>query len=268
MQYHTNDVGGFVHENENNIAPLVSSVQLDCSGCHVLREIFHTNGEKSMKLVIHGGIGVFFHAVLDVFFNTDGLPPVMEKSFFDFSTETFDGVKRFLVDYGQLKVLDRYIIIHDSISSFYDVLCTKMSHNDVGSTQGVELQMPQPEEMHVSWNPIRNPKTRIATQVAFDYLTGNNSLKRERTGKLQLSDLAQYFHLPMTEASKQLKLCSTAIKKICRKYGIIRWPYRKIKSIDKMISNLLNKTRPGDAQNLDEIEKLRERRAQICAGSV
>lgn len=53
-------------------------------------------------------------------------------------------MKQFLVDYGQLKVLDRYIIIHDSISSFYDVLCTKMSHNDIGSTQGVELQMPQP----------------------------------------------------------------------------------------------------------------------------
>lgn len=46
MLYHTNDVGGFVHENENNIAPLVSSVQLDCSGCHVLREVFHTNGKS------------------------------------------------------------------------------------------------------------------------------------------------------------------------------------------------------------------------------
>lgn len=37
-----------------------------------------------MKLVIHGGIGVFYHAVLDVFLNTDGLPPVMEKSFFEY----------------------------------------------------------------------------------------------------------------------------------------------------------------------------------------
>lgn len=46
MLYHTNDVGGFVHENENNMAPLVSSVQLDCSGCHVLREVFHTNGKS------------------------------------------------------------------------------------------------------------------------------------------------------------------------------------------------------------------------------
>ncbi|KAJ0988466.1 hypothetical protein J5N97_006822 [Dioscorea zingiberensis] len=264
IQCHMNGgEGGIVHEDQNNnFASLVSSVQLDCSACHVLREVVHTNGEKSMKLAIHGGIGVFYHAVIDVYLNTNGLSMAMEKSFFDFSTQTYDGVKRFLVEYGQLRVLDRYIIMQDSLSSFFDALCVRMSYDQCDAIPRSEPQMPEPglcqsrpAEINVTRNPIQNPRSRISVQ-------------RERTGMLQLTDLAEYFHLPIAEASKELSLCTTAIKKICRKYGMRRWPYRKVKSIDKMISNLLNKTGPEDTQNLAEIEKLRERRAQICAGNI
>ncbi|KAK8950172.1 Protein RKD3 [Platanthera guangdongensis] len=62
---------------------------------------------------------------------------------------------------------------------------------------------------------------------------------RERTGKLHIKDLSDYFHLPISKAAKELRICSTALKKICRKHGIPRWPHRKIKSIDGRISNLL-----------------------------
>ena len=52
------------------------------------------------------------------------------------------------------------------------------------------------------------------------------------------STLSNYFHLPINEASKQLGVCVTMLKKTCRKYGISRWPYRRIKCIDKKISVL------------------------------
>ena len=53
-----------------------------------------------------------------------------------------------------------------------------------------------------------------------------------------LDELSQYFHLPINDVARDLGVCATVLKKICRKNGIKRWPHRKIKSIDKMISTL------------------------------
>lgn len=55
-------------------------------------------------------------------------------------------------------------------------------------------------------------------------------MQRERTGKLTLKDLRNYFNLPIEEAARRLRLCPTVVKKICRKYGLNRWPYRKVSS--------------------------------------
>jgi hypothetical protein len=41
-------------------------------------------------------------------------------------------------------------------------------------------------------------------------------------------ELAEYFHLPITQVSKELGVCATVLKKICRKNGIPRWPHRKV----------------------------------------
>ncbi|EFJ05382.1 hypothetical protein SELMODRAFT_73105, partial [Selaginella moellendorffii] len=53
--------------------------------------------------------------------------------------------------------------------------------------------------------------------------------QRERTGKLKMSDLAQHFHLPINAAAKELGICPTVLKKICRRNGMRRWPHRKVR---------------------------------------
>ena len=40
--------------------------------------------------------------------------------------------------------------------------------------------------------------------------------------------LSKYFHLPIVEAAKELGMCTTMLKKLCRRCGISRWPYRKV----------------------------------------
>jgi RWP-RK domain len=40
--------------------------------------------------------------------------------------------------------------------------------------------------------------------------------------------LTKYFHLPITDVAKELGICATMLKKICRKNGIPRWPHRKV----------------------------------------
>ena len=40
--------------------------------------------------------------------------------------------------------------------------------------------------------------------------------------KAQLEDL---FHLPLPQAAMELGICTTSAKKLCRKFGISKWPY-------------------------------------------
>lgn len=45
---------------------------------------------------------------------------------------------------------------------------------------------------------------------------------------MKLRDLTGYFHLPISAASKEMNICPTALKNICRKEGLLRWPHRKV----------------------------------------
>lgn len=47
-----------------------------------------------------------------------------------------------------------------------------------------------------------------------------------------------YLHVPITEASAKLGISISVLKKRCRSFGIRRWPYRKIKSYEKKVTNL------------------------------
>ena len=83
--------------------------------------------------------------------------------------------------------------------------------------------------------------------------------------------ISNFFHLPMSAATKQLRIGSTALKKICRRHGIPRWPYRRLKAIEKIIEQLqqtgvLDGADCGeDAQRIrDKIQDLRRERRRLC----
>jgi len=77
--------------------------------------------------------------------------------------------------------------------------------------------------------------------------------------------LSQYFHLPITEVAKTLGICATALKKICRKNGIPRWPARKVRSLDNMIASLQETLvqKPDDEKTMKEIERLKLKRMEL-----
>lgn len=60
----------------------------------------------------------------------------------------------------------------------------------------------------------------------------------EDVARIALEDLSKYFNLPIVEASKNLKVGLTVLKRKCREFGIPRWPHRKIKSLDSLIRDL------------------------------
>ncbi|KAI5063197.1 hypothetical protein GOP47_0021744 [Adiantum capillus-veneris] len=60
----------------------------------------------------------------------------------------------------------------------------------------------------------------------------------ERVTEITIQELSQYFNMPITQASKELKVGLTVLKKKCREFGIPRWPHRKMKSLDSLINNI------------------------------
>eukprot|EP00282_Hemiselmis_andersenii_P012143 CAMPEP_0114132342 /NCGR_PEP_ID=MMETSP0043_2-20121206/13044_1 /TAXON_ID=464988 /ORGANISM="Hemiselmis andersenii, Strain CCMP644" /LENGTH=178 /DNA_ID=CAMNT_0001225851 /DNA_START=133 /DNA_END=665 /DNA_ORIENTATION=- len=80
--------------------------------------------------------------------------------------------------------------------------------------------------------------------------------------------LKQYLHLPAKEVAKRLGLCLTSLKKVCRQHGMTRWPYRKLRSIEKKLESLQSSARDKDGGTSGEdvmrqIEALRSEKEAL-----
>ncbi|CAM9230162.1 unnamed protein product, partial [Choristocarpus tenellus] len=92
--------------------------------------------------------------------------------------------------------------------------------------------------------------------------------KRGFSKRVTLRDLERYFEYPIEEVSRMMGVSTTIIKRLCRKYGIKRWPYRQIRSVNKSIKyvELLARTAQSpDRQRLQEqLVSLHYKKQLIC----
>ena len=83
-------------------------------------------------------------------------------------------------------------------------------------------------------------------------------------------ELRQHFHLPLHTAAQKFGICTTAFKKLCRRFGIAKWPHRQLRGIDKKIAALkaeLNYT-TGDREGCTRsLKALREEKMRISRSS-
>ena len=84
--------------------------------------------------------------------------------------------------------------------------------------------------------------------------------------------LASYFHLPSELACRELGIGLTVLKRQCRKYGILRWPFRKMKSLDNLIQRITDNERNNNTLSvsggaLKSVEELEEQKRKLeeCA---
>lgn len=86
-------------------------------------------------------------------------------------------------------------------------------------------------------------------------------------------ELRQHFHLPLHTAAQKFGICTTAFKKLCRRFGIAKWPHRQLRGIDKKIAALkaeLNYTtgdRDGCCRSLKALREEKMRISRFSGGA-
>ncbi|KAJ8467948.1 hypothetical protein OPV22_030500 [Ensete ventricosum] len=88
----------------------------------------------------------------------------------------------------------------------------------------------------------------------------------EHVSNIALTDLVKYFNLPITEASKYLRVGLTVLKRKCREFGIPRWPHRKIKSLNNLIQNLQEEVQRQEEENKSAAVKAVIKRQRMLEG--
>jgi len=86
--------------------------------------------------------------------------------------------------------------------------------------------------------------------------------------KVTYKQLQEHFHLPLAEVAKKFGMCTTAFKKLCRRHGIMSWPHRALRSIEKKIASIRAEANFTNKQDWKEeqVFKLQTKRASILAG--
>mmetsp|Transcript_21786 Transcript_21786/g.49332 ORF Transcript_21786/g.49332 Transcript_21786/m.49332 type:complete len:651 (-) Transcript_21786:138-2090(-) len=87
---------------------------------------------------------------------------------------------------------------------------------------------------------------------------------------LTLRELRENFHLPLRTVAKKFGMCTTAFKKLCRRYSIAKWPHRQLRGIDKKIAALkaeMNYSSIDKSSAKINLQKLEEAKAKLAFSS-
>lgn len=82
------------------------------------------------------------------------------------SAQTYEQIKQLLIDYGLLRWNEGYVLIHDSLSAFYDTLCVRLNL-DTASTSNSEAQLPEQGLLHRSHRQLALLHATTSSQFFF-----------------------------------------------------------------------------------------------------
>ncbi|KAF2563884.1 hypothetical protein F2Q70_00014374 [Brassica cretica] len=210
--------------------PNISQGVFLCTYCNLLRQLVHANGQEMMRLDLFGGIGYFCHAVI-------------ESRRFDGSNELryqmnlkMEDVKKFIEEYCAARAAGGFVITQDTNADFYQAMnaCTTSSQLLMSTLPPrvdipMSLAMPNESLNVASVPPAVKGKPRRQT---------NLSAQRKRTRSLTVKDMSELWDLPIEEAARRLRICTTAVKNICRRGEVYRWPRRKLTSLREKVAAL------------------------------
>ncbi|ONK66149.1 uncharacterized protein A4U43_C06F4640 [Asparagus officinalis] len=272
---------------------LVQPGNVDCSRCICVSQLSdYTNGLYNMRLTVHAVGTNIDHLVFDAEATDPEVINGAEAFYLKFEGHSVESVNAYLSNYAIQMNQDGSFVLQDSFIRIYNKLLggdndddresTPENSNEGNDGEGGRAgpdQVPQaignqawvegPGES--SDNVAAEPLGPLSPNPPPRPRRLSVSEQRERTAGMTIMDLLPHFHVRAEEAARRLNICPTTLKIQCRKHKIVRWPYRKVKSIDNRIEGLertlkekLNQGRVEETMAIrDEIEREREKREKL-----
>ncbi|TKY45827.1 RKD5 protein [Spatholobus suberectus] len=107
------------------------------------------------------------------------------------------------------------------------------------------------------------PDNEIDVESSPGLLGKKKRAPSDLVAKISLSDLVKYFGMPIVEASRNLNVGLTVLKRKCREFGIPRWPHRKIKSLDSLIHDLQEEARHQELEDREAAMAVAKRQRML-----
>jgi len=112
----------------------------------------------------------------------------------------------------------------------------------------------------------------LNAHTASEGAVEQDEIHAARRGHVTAKELRDHFHLPLHTVAKKFGMCTTAFKKLCRRFGLAKWPHRQLRGIDKKIAALkteLNYSATGqNDQYLAGLSNLEMEKARLAQGAM
>lgn len=108
-----------------------------------------------------------------------------------------------------------------------------------------------------------SPDNETDVESSPGFLVKKKRAPSDLVAKISLSDLVKYFGMPIVEASRNLNVGLTVLKRKCREFGIPRWPHRKIKSLDSLIHDLQEEAKNQELEDREAAMAVAKRQRML-----
>ncbi|CAL0305423.1 unnamed protein product [Lupinus luteus] len=89
--------------------------------------------------------------------------------------------------------------------------------------------------------------------------SNNYSSKKRKSCTLEFEEIRKHFGVPITQAAKDMNVGLTLLKRRCRELNIMRWPHRKLKSLEFLIENVKEMGLSNEVAMLEQHRKMLEK---------